>query len=60
MNRQRIGKRPSRRLVHRPRLEASHTIGAKVADPVVEQGQHAVRLERQDVDAGMQFALKAQ
>ena len=42
-------------------MEATRdVVGPKVADAVVEQGQHAVCLKRQDVDAGMKLTLEAQ
>ena len=60
MNRQRIRKRPHRRVVNCPRLEVCKIVCAEVANAVVEQCEHPVGLEGQDVDTRMQLTLEAQ
>ena len=60
MNRQCIGKRPHRRLVYRPGLKVCEIVCAKVANTVVQQREHPVGLQGQDVDTCMQLTLEAQ
>ena len=60
MNRQRIGKCAHRRVVNRPRLQVCEVVCTKVANAVVEQREHPVSLEGQDVDTRMQLTLEAQ
>jgi hypothetical protein len=37
----------------------SHVVSAKVPDAMVQQGQHAIRIEWQDMDGDVQLALEA-
>src|ERR1700693_2669493 len=37
-----------------------HVVSPQVADPMIQQGQHAIRVERQDVHADVQLSLKTQ
>ena len=57
---QRIGQGSDRRLVDRARFEACHIVGAQVANSVMEKREHPVGLQRQDVNADMQFALEGE